>query len=70
MRNTTGYSRPLAECNVIKVIELASGSFSSRSVTSEIASRKACTRARPSGAVFWSSALAPTPTPPIATRPV
>ena len=69
MRNTTGYSRPFAECSVINVTELASGSFSSMSVTSEIASRNACTRASPSGWSAASSALAPMPTPPIATSP-
>ena len=42
--NTTGNSRPFAECRVMSVTALWSGSSASRSVTSETASRNACTR--------------------------
>ena len=58
MRNTTGNSRPFAECSVISVTVLWSGSVSSMSVTSEIASRNACTRSRPCGTSSVVVALA------------
>ena len=49
VRNTTGNSRPFALCSVISVTIESSAPSPSMSVTSEIASRNACTRASPLG---------------------
>ena len=75
VRNTTGNSRPLAVCNVISVTALwslpssLSAASVSMSVTSEIASRNAWIRGRPSGIVMSPAVLSAVPTPAMPGRP-
>ena len=72
--NTTGNSRPLAECNVINVTALCSASYSSMSVTSDSASRNAWMRGIPTGTTSGggsspSPASRPSPPSPAAPAP-